>query len=104
MEAFALLQRLYRDQCVPPTTEAPVQIELQEKPSSSSLQSPSDSDVTYGYKGKGYEAQLVETCGENNPFEVVTAVSVNGANESDQQHVLPVAGPRPGGADVRGDA
>lgn len=90
MEAFALLQRLYRDQCVPPTTESPIQIELQEKPSSSSLQSPSDPDVTYGHKGKGYEAQLVETCGENNPFEVVTAVSVNGANESDQQHVLPI--------------
>jgi Transposase DDE domain/Transposase domain (DUF772) len=90
MEAFALLQRLYRDQCVPPTTKEPVQIELLEKPSSSSLQSPSDPDVTYGHKGKGYEAQLVETCGENNPFEVVTAVSVNGANESDQQQVLPI--------------
>ena len=32
MEAFALLQRLYRDQCVPPTTEAPIQIDLQEMP------------------------------------------------------------------------
>jgi len=90
IEAFALLQRLYGDQCVPPTTESPIQIELQEKPSSGSLQSPSDPDVTYGHKGKGYEAQLVETCGENNPFEAVTAVSVNGANESDQQHVLPI--------------
>ncbi|MGC9986839.1 MAG: transposase [Polyangia bacterium] len=90
MEAFALLQRLYNDQCVPPTTEVPIQIELQERPSSSSLQSPSDPDVTYGHKGKGYEAQLVETCGEDNPFEVVTAVSVNGSNESDQQHVLPI--------------
>jgi hypothetical protein len=90
MEAFALLRRLYCDQCVPPTTESPIQIELQEKPSSGSLQSPSDPDVTYGHKGKGYEAQLVETCGENNPFEAVTAASVNGANESDQQHVLPV--------------
>ena len=78
MEAFSLLQRLYRDQCVPPTTEEPIAIELQEKPSTASLQSPSDPDVTYGHKGKGYEVQLVETCGENNPFEVVTAVSVNG--------------------------
>ena len=90
MEAFGLLQRLYRDQCVPPTTEEPIAIELQEEPSSASLQSPSDPDVTYGHKGKGYEVQLVETCGENNPFEVVTAVSVNGANESDQQQVLPI--------------
>jgi hypothetical protein len=50
MEALALLQRLYRDQCVPPTTKSPVQIELQVKPSSSSRQSPSDPDVTYGHK------------------------------------------------------
>lgn len=90
MEAFDLLQRLYLDQCVPPTTESPTQIVLQEMPSSSSLQSPADPDVTYGHKGKGYEAQLVETCGEDNPFEVVTGVSVNGANESDQQQVLPI--------------
>jgi hypothetical protein len=51
------------------------------------LQSPHDPDATYGHKGKGYEVQLAETCGEDNPFEVVTAVSVNGANESDQHQV-----------------
>ncbi|MGH9657387.1 MAG: transposase [Bryobacteraceae bacterium] len=89
MEAFVLLRRLYTEQCVPPTTKKPDKIELQEKPSSSSLQSPSDPDVTYGHKGKGYEVQLTETCVEGNPFQVVTAVSVNGANESDQHHVVP---------------
>src|SRR5262249_53580842 len=35
------------------------------------------------------EVQLVETCDEQNPFEVVTAVSVNDANESDQHQVEP---------------
>ncbi|MGH3513120.1 MAG: transposase [Pseudonocardiaceae bacterium] len=89
MESFALLRRLYTEQCVPPTTEEPAKIELQDKPSSSSLQSPSDPDATYGHKGKGYEVQLTETCTEENPFQVVTAVSVNGANESDQHHVVP---------------
>lgn len=89
MEAFALLRRLYTEQCVPPKTQEPEKIELQETPSSSSLQSPSDPDVTYGHKGKGYEAQLTETCAEENPFQVVTAVSVNGANESDQHQVVP---------------
>jgi hypothetical protein len=78
MEAFSLLQRLYCDQCVPPMMAEPIEIQLQEKPSTSSLQSPSDPDVTYWHKGKGYEAQLVETCGENNPLEVVTAVSERG--------------------------
>ncbi len=90
MSEYGLLVRLYQDQCVPPEGSAPEKIELQPAPSSSSLQSPSDPDVTYGHKGKGYEAQLAETCDENNPFQVVTAVSVNGAHESDHNQVLPV--------------
>jgi hypothetical protein len=89
MASFALLVRLYEEQCVPPATDTPETIELNEQPSSSSLQSPSDPDATYGHKGKGYEVQLAETCVEENPFEVVTAVSVNGANESDQKQVVP---------------
>lgn len=90
MESFALLRRLYEEQCVPPENRTPPEkIELQERPSSSSLQSPSDPDVTYGHKGKGFEVQLTETCDEQNPFQAVTAVSVNGANESDHKQVVP---------------
>jgi hypothetical protein len=89
MESFQLVARLYAEQCVPPTSETPEKIELQERPSSGSLQSPADPDVTYGHKGKGYEVQLTETCVEDNPFEVVTSVNVNNANESDQQQVEP---------------
>jgi hypothetical protein len=89
MESFGLLQRLYEEQCVTPETEPPEKIELEEKPSSSSLQSPHDPDVTYGHKGKGYEVQLTETCVEDNPFQAVTSVSVNGAHESDQHQVEP---------------
>jgi hypothetical protein len=89
MESFKLLARLYAEQCVPPPTDTPGRIELQEKPSSSSLQSPSDPDATYGHKGKGYEAQIAETCDPANPFQVTTAASVNGANESDQHQVEP---------------
>ena len=90
MESFQLLARLYADQCVPPDSDLPERIELQERPSSSSLQSPSDPDATYGHKGKGYEAQLAETCVKENPFQVITAVDVNGANESDQHQVEPM--------------
>jgi hypothetical protein len=89
MDSFALMKRLYDDQCVPPATETPEKIELREFPLSSSLQSPSDPDVTYGHKGKGYEVQLTETCNEGNGFQVITAVSVNDANESDQHQVIP---------------
>lgn len=89
MDAFALLKRLYDDQCVPPKGKNPNKVELQKKVSSSSLQTPSDPDVTYGRKGKGYEVQLAETCDEDNEFQVVTSVDVHGANESDQHQVEP---------------
>jgi len=89
MESFTLVKRLFDDQCVAPKAKEPKRIELNEKPSSSSLQSPSDPDVTYGHKGKGYEVQLTETCVPENPFQAVTAASVNGANESDQHQVQP---------------
>jgi hypothetical protein len=89
MESFALVARLYAEQCVPPTNETPERITLQESPSTASLQSPADPDVTYGHKGKGYETQLTETCAEENPFQAVTSVSVHGANESDQHQVEP---------------
>jgi len=90
MASYGLLERLFREQCVAPEAADPERIVFQEKPSSSSLQSSSDPDVTYGHKGKGYAVQLAETCAKENPFEVVTAVSVNGANESDQHQVLPI--------------
>jgi hypothetical protein len=90
MAEYGLVVRLYKDQCVPPDIATPTKVELEEMPSSSSLQSPSDPDVTYGHKGKGYEAQIAETCAEENPFEVITAVIVNSANESDQQAAIPM--------------
>lgn len=90
MESFGLLRRLYKEQCIPPKQDKPEKIQLQEKPESTSLQSPSDPDVTYGHKGKGFEVQLTETCEEENPFQVITAVDLNGAHQSDQQQAKPV--------------
>jgi hypothetical protein len=58
--------------------------------SSDSLQSPHDPDATYGRKGKGYEVQVSETCDEDNPYQVITAVAVNGAHESDQHAVIAI--------------
>lgn len=55
-----------------------------------SLQTPYDTDATYGHKGKGYEVQLSETCNPNNPYQVITAVAVNGAHESDQKALIPM--------------
>jgi hypothetical protein len=59
LSAYGLLARLYAEQCVPPTSEAPVHIELVEPVRSDARQSPADPDATYGHKGKGYEVQLL---------------------------------------------
>ena len=64
--------------------DVPVVIALKREVASDSLQSPSDPDATYsGHKGKGYQAQLAETCHPDNPFQLLTVVEVEGAHESD---------------------
>lgn len=107
LPAFRLLQRLFDEQCevVPEERgdddndgEGPAgggnasRVKLREPKTigGDSLQSPYDPDATYGHKGKGYEVQLAETCDENNPYQVITGVSVNGAHESDQKALMPM--------------
>ena len=57
---------------------------------SDSLQSPHDPDMTYGHKGKGIELQVIETCGADNPFQVIVMVQLNGAHVSDQPALQPL--------------
>jgi hypothetical protein len=79
------------DTMAPEAPIPPVQLKEPKTIASASLQSPHDPDATYGHKGKGYEIQLVETCEKDNPYQVITAVAVNGAHESDQNATLPIA-------------
>lgn len=104
-EGWDLLQRLFKDQCrVTRTPRKPkkrdddhgdggVAVEL--KPpmeiSSDSLQSPHDPDATYsGHKGKGYSAQLMETCLPENPVQLITAVELTPACVSDAKATVPM--------------
>jgi len=97
-ESYRLMVRLLAEQCDVTGGEGGTGGEPAEKValkdpkeiSGASLQSPHDPDATYGHKGKGYEAQVVETCVEENPYQVVTHVEINGANESDQHATVPV--------------
>lgn len=97
-ESYTLLVRLLADQCdvvVGDTSpEGPVNVTVNVKEgkevAGTSLQSPHDPEATYGHKGKGYEAQLSETCVSANPYQVITAVGVNGAHESDQKVTVPM--------------
>jgi len=92
LRAYVTMVRLFEEQCEvveQGEDDRPESLEIAlKKPAdiaSDSLQSPSDTDATFsGHKGKGYQAQIVETCHEDNPFQVIDHVSVEGAHESDQ--------------------
>ena len=96
LQAYKNLARLFEEQC---EVEAPEKDDESEddkipprvalkKPkdvASDSLQNPSDPDATFsGHKGQGYQAQIAETCHEENDFELITYVETEGAHESDQ--------------------
>jgi hypothetical protein len=102
MPSHLRLKRLLEEQCViqdddptDPDGDGPEGVPVRpkdpkvEKIPPTSLQG-SDDDATYGHKGKGYQAQVAETCDRENPMQVVTHVSTEGAHESDQHAPLPV--------------
>lgn len=104
-QEWGLLQRLLNDQCVltleaqPPKEDdddrgegaVPVILREPKKVRSDSLQTPHDPDVTYsGHKGKGYSAQVAETCHPDNPVQLITEVAVTPACASDAQATIPV--------------
>jgi len=88
LEAYRLMVRLLEEQCEVEEAEAPqVALKNPKDIPGVSLQNPSDPDATYGHKGQGYKASLTETCSEENAFQVLTDVQVDGAHVSDQTDV-----------------
>ena len=89
---YGLLERLLAEQCRIEENESGTAVALKKgkEIQSDSLQSPFDPDATYdGYKGVGYQAQISETCGADNPIQVITRVDVEPAHESDQYAIVP---------------
>lgn len=101
---FKLLSRLLVDQCevtkkpqLPRDDDddhdggaVPVKLKDPREVEGSSLQTPHDADVTYsGHKGKGYEAQIAETCVASNPVELITHVAVTPSSGCDQYATVP---------------
>jgi len=99
LASYLLVVRVFEEQCEvvdddeddggspdspEPPTIAKSKLKKGKEISGRSLQSPHDPDATYGHKGKGYEVQVAETCVEENAYQVITHVDVNGAHESDQ--------------------
>jgi hypothetical protein len=93
LPSYGLLARLLADQCNVTEGEAEtpsVTVKEGKEVAGTSLQSPHDPGATYGHKGKGYEAQVAETCVKENPYQVITAVDLNGAHASDQHATVPI--------------
>ena len=96
LASYMLLARLLSEQCTvtePPagsTTPPSVVIREPKEIGGNSLQSPHDADATYGHKGKGYEAQIAETCVPENPYQLITGVRITDACGSDQKATVPM--------------
>ncbi len=101
LDAFKTLQRVFSEQCEVvkkkvggggrKRTAVEIRPRDPKQVGTDSVQSPYDTDATYGRKGKGYEVQIAETCGaEGDSPRLITHVSVNGANESDIHATVPV--------------
>jgi len=91
-KAYGLMARLFAEQCRLEDAGEPQPVVVLREPqevSSGSLQNPSDPDATYNaHKGKGYKVQIAETCTPENPFQVLTAVELQAANQGDQKALV----------------
>jgi hypothetical protein len=89
-ESFQLLQRVFNEQ-YKVSEEQKVELRPKEEISSSSVQSPHDSDSAYRNKlnnqqVKGYSVNITETCSEDN-LNLITNVIVDKANVADSTFV-----------------
>jgi len=83
---YKALQRVLEEQC----EVMEEQVVLKEKTGGNVMQNPSDLDASYdGHKGPGYQAQIAESCGEENEVQLITSVIVEPAHGSDQDALVP---------------
>lgn len=87
--SYQAMSRVLHEQCI--ISEDMTGVEVKAKTGGDVMQNPSDPDATYdGHKGPGYQTQIAETCGQDNEAQLITAVQVEPAHESDQNAVEPM--------------
>lgn len=85
--SYQTLVTIFEQQCE--VVEEKVAVKA--KPGGEVILNPSDQDASYsGHKGAGYQAQIVETCHEDNEVELILAVQVEGAAKADAHAVEPL--------------
>ena len=84
--SYQALQRVLAEQC----DVVEEQVVLKEKTGGNVMQNPSDLDASYdGHKGAGYQAQIAESCAEDNEVQLITSVMVEPAHACDQEALVP---------------
>ena len=87
--SYQAMVRVLQEQCE--VSEDKSAVEVKAKTGGDVMQNPSDPDATYdGHKGPGYQAQISETCGEDNDVQLITGVEVEPAHTSDQDSLDPM--------------
>ena len=96
-EPYQLLERLSQEQCeikkkssTRKRSARNVEILIKKKTVGETLQSPYDPDASYGHKGTGYSAHIIETCNNPDKTEIITDYEVHGAARSDIAKMIPV--------------
>lgn len=85
--SYQAMARVLAEQCE--VTED--KVEVKTKTGGDVMQNPSDPDATYdGHKGPGHQAQICETCSEENDVQLITGVETEPAHTSDQEAVDPM--------------
>lgn len=85
--SYKAMQRVLEEQCEV-EEEA---VTLKKKTGGEVMQNPSDEQATYdGHKGPGYQAQIAETCSEENDVQLITGVDVEPAHASDSDALEPM--------------
>jgi len=96
LSSYRLLKRLLKEQCN--VVDKKVEIKKPKEVPSDSLQNPSDPDATYdGYKGSGYQVQIMETYDDSDKDNkeeklkpnLITYVDVEPAHNHDSEALQP---------------
>jgi len=87
--SYQAARRILEEQCI--VSEDRTALTVRAKTGGAVQQNPSDPDATYDHhKGPGYQAQIAETCGQANDVQLITAVAVEPAHQSDQDALEPM--------------
>ena len=85
--SFKAVVRIFFEQCE--LTEERVTVKV--KAGGRVMQNPSDPDATYdGKKGAGYQAQIAQTCAEENEVQFITGVIPQTAADTDAESAVPM--------------